>query len=447
MFDDIVLHVVMPFLNGFIFELMVCATMFVHDVPRRRGFAWRLPVCVILLIVVTAVTHYESGFISYSGYGTSMVAPGTWMMAMRFALLYIGLFLTVRACFVLEGWQSVFVTVAAVSMQHFVYCVTLLVVMRLREPWSDSGTWEGSFVFLAISAMMGVIGYLLFARRLHGTLGRYVGGPRLLLVFIGVTLCVDIMSCCFDGYAWTGEVSDGAYALMLLTRVIVCVFVLMLLDDIVNREQAERDDAMLRGMLIQQKAQLDSDKATIDLINVKAHDIKRQLSLLGNRISPQEIDELSHTIGTYDASVRTGNEALDVLLTSRALICEQRGIAFERIVDGSKLSFMSPTDIYSLVGNALDNAIEAVDVIEDRADRYISLVVREDRGMLLIHMANPYVGELSFDDGLPRSTKGDDRYHGFGMRSMRMIAERYDGTMSVRAEDGVFRINIVLPAR
>lgn len=447
MFGDIVLHVVMPFLNGFILELMACAAMFVYDAPRRRGFAWRLPVCVILLVAVAVITHYKTGFIPYPMSDANIMTLGSWAMTMRFVLLYVGLFLAVRACFALEAWQSVFVTVAAVSMQHFVYCATRLITMRLPGSWSDSGTWEGACVFLTISAAMGVAGYLLFARRLRGTLGRYAGGPRLLLIFIGVTLCVDIMSCHFDGYAMVGEVSDDAYVLMLLTRMIVCVFVLMLLDDIVNRERAERDDAMLRGMLIQQKAQLDSDRATIDLINVKVHDIKRQLSLLGNRISPQEIDELSRTVGAYDASVRTGNEALDVLLTSRALLCEQRGITFERIVDGTKLGFMRPTDIYSLFGNALDNAIEAVEAIGDRADRYISLIVREDRGMLLIHMENPYVGELSFDDGLPRSTKGDDRYHGFGMRSMRMIAERYDGTISVRAGDGVFRTNVVLPAR
>lgn len=442
MFADVMVHVVLPLMNGFIVELMACAAMLIWSAPRRQQFLRRLLTSMILLIAVTVVTHYQMGIVPFVGQGTVL---GTWIMAGRFAMLYVGLFLALRVCFVIDVWQSVFVTVAAVAMQHFVYCSTRLITAVTPKPWNDTHTWEGGCLFLAVSIVMGVLGYMLFARRLHGLLDQYGGGPHLLLIFIGVTLCVDIISCFFDGYAAVGGVSDGAYTLMVLTRMLVCVFVLVLLDDIVNRERAERDDAMMQGMLIQQKSQLESDKATIDLINIKAHDMKRQLALLGNRITPEEIEELSRTVNVYDASSHTGNEALDVLLTNRAMICEQRGIKFERIVDGSQLASMRPTDIYSLVGNALDNAIEASSAVEPSAERYISLTIREDKGMTLIHVENPFIGKLTYCDGLPRTTKDDDRYHGFGMRSMRMIAEQYGGTMSVRSADNVFLVNIVLP--
>ena len=63
-----------------------------------------------------------------------------------------------------------------------------------------------------------------------------------------------------------------------------------------------------------------------------------------------------------------------------------------------------------------------------------------------IHMENRYAGEMSFSDGLPQTTKGDTANHGFGMRSMRGIVARHGGTMTVRAKDGVFSINVLLPA-
>ena len=65
--------------------------------------------------------------------------------------------------------------------------------------------------------------------------------------------------------------------------------------------------------------------------------------------------------------------------------------------------------------------------------------------MVSAHFENYYAGELDFDDGLPLTTKSDKRYHGFGMKSIKMLAEKYGGYVSVKAEDGVFNLNILLP--
>lgn len=447
MWADVALRVVLPLLNGFVVELMACAAMFVHGAPRRRRFAVRVALCAAGLVGVAVLTHYRVGVVPYAMISSTVPWAATPAMALRFVLLYACLYAAIRRCFDIGRWQAVFVVVAAVSLQHAVYCATRLLTTWPPRAWSASTRWDESLAFLAVSAALLAVGYVLFARPLHGTLERYGGSPRLVMVFVGVMLCVDVFSCQLDYYAGLGEVSSGAYALTMLTRMLMCVFVLVLLDDIVNRELAERDDAMLRGMLRQQRSQLESDKVTIDLINVKAHDIKRQLSLLGNRISQDEIDELSRTVGLYDASAHTGNEALDVLLTNRALVCGQHGIAFERVVDGTALGFMRPTDVYALVGNAVDNAIEAVERLDGGAERYVRLTVRRDRGMALIHVENPFAGQVRFVDGLPRTSKDDTRNHGFGTRSMRMIAQRYGGAMTMTAQRGVFLVNIVLPLR
>ena len=106
---------------------------------------------------------------------------------------------------------------------------------------------------------------------------------------------------------------------------------------------------------------------------------------------------------------------------------------------------MKPTDIYSLFGNAVDNALEAVSKLPADADRYIAMSVRADKGMVLVHVENPYAGEVRFDDELPRTSKVDKRCHGFGTRSMRMIVERYDGVLTMDARDGVFSVDALIP--
>ena len=75
----------------------------------------------------------------------------------------------------------------------------------------------------------------------------------------------------------------------------------------------------------------------------------------------------------------------------------------------------------------------------------ISLQIRKSMNLVLLHVDNKYMGEIRMKDGIPKSTKGDDVNHGFGMWSMRLIAEKYRGTLTVAVEQGIFNLNVVIP--
>mgnify|MGYP000110845584 FL=1 len=63
--------------------------------------------------------------------------------------------------------------------------------------------------------------------------------------------------------------------------------------------------------------------------------------------------------------------------------------------------------------------------------------------MLIVQEENYFCGGLDFKDGLPQTTKDDKNYHGFGMRSIRMIVNKYEGALSAYAKDGVYYLNII----
>lgn len=105
---------------------------------------------------------------------------------------------------------------------------------------------------------------------------------------------------------------------------------------------------------------------------------------------------------------------------------------------------MSVTDIGSLFGNALENAIQAVQKLDNPDDRIISLKVEEKGGMLLIRVENSYAETLEFDGELPKTTKEDNGYHGFGLKSIRMVAERYGGVMRIQAGEQ-FVLTVLIP--
>ena len=113
------------------------------------------------------------------------------------------------------------------------------------------------------------------------------------------------------------------------------------------------------------------------------------------------------------------------------------------MADGEALSFMSNADIYSLFGNALHNAIEALAGIEEEK-RVIRMAVRRQGKMVSVHAENYCEGVQFGQDGLPKTQKGE-RGHGYGMRSMRMVAEKYGGFLTAEARGNVFVLDIVIP--
>lgn len=78
------------------------------------------------------------------------------------------------------------------------------------------------------------------------------------------------------------------------------------------------------------------------------------------------MDEIEKSVSLYDANVKTGNTVLDTILTEKSLLCYKKGIILSCVADGENIAFMEDADVYSLFGNALDNAIEAVLKLEEQ---------------------------------------------------------------------------------
>ncbi|MDY6392729.1 MAG: ATP-binding protein [Bacilli bacterium] len=112
-----------------------------------------------------------------------------------------------------------------------------------------------------------------------------------------------------------------------------------------------------------------------------------------------------------------------------------------------KVDFLvGESDIYSLLGNILDNAIEATVQLPE-GQRSISLTVKKAHGFAHINADNPYMEKnLRFgQDGLPLTSKENKANHGYGIKSIAYVAEKYHGDLSIKAEDGVFSLSVMIP--
>ena len=106
---------------------------------------------------------------------------------------------------------------------------------------------------------------------------------------------------------------------------------------------------------------------------------------------------------------------------------------------------MEDADVYALFGNILDNAMEAVERLDEPDKRLISLTVRAQDHFLIVSQENYYDGVLELDHGLPVTTKADKRFHGFGMQSIKMLTEKYGGDLRLQTSGGIYRLSILFP--
>lgn len=225
------------------------------------------------------------------------------------------------------------------------------------------------------------------------------------------------------------------YISMLIVQITVLAYI---------KEKTEFDT--LQKMWLEEQKQYKLIKENIEAINIKCHDLKHQIRHLRetNQVDEQYLAELEKSISIYNSAVRTGNDTLDVILTDKRLHCTANGIQFTCMAEGEKIGFMEPMDIFSLFGNALDNAIEYTEQLIPEK-RFIHLSVRATNQLLLIHIENPFEGVLTFRDGIPVTTKSDKDYHGYGMRSIKRIIRKYGGNLSISTENMLFQLNIMIP--
>ncbi len=230
-----------------------------------------------------------------------------------------------------------------------------------------------------------------------------------------------------------------------LYSVAIGFFVAVMLFGILEEGYLRHEIEVVDTLYKENMRQYELSKATMESI----HDLKHRISAVlrdSDGISVKERDELEDKIFILDDMVKTGNETLDIILAEKKMLCRQYGIEFDCMADGAKLSFMETYDLYVLFGNALSNAIEGTCRQPEGAPRLVFLNISGKDCYIAIHIENTYDGSVVFENGLPLTGKEDKMAHGFGIKSMDRITEKYQGVMTLWAEDGLFNLDIVFPA-
>lgn len=217
-----------------------------------------------------------------------------------------------------------------------------------------------------------------------------------------------------------------------------------------RREMALRYelDAM-SGLFKRQYEQYEQFVANNDAMHRVYHDLKHQIAYLESETSREKrmesLKEMKEIIRTHESWVNTGNQVLDVLLTSKGLLCVKEGILMTCYANAKPLDFMDVMDVCSIFGNIIDNAIEYERTVQNPDDRLIKIHVGTRGAFLLIRIQNYCETSIAFDGDTPATTKADKQLHGYGLRSVRQSCEKYGGHLSLEQADGWFTVTALIP--
>lgn len=404
---------------------------------ERRGHA---PLRALLAVAVFYAGELLQEPLRRMAMGSSMP-----LLMLTFAITLTTTCVAVLLVWRVSPWQALFCCTAGYIAQNLISGTSNLIdtlvcaAGRPELPWSST---------LLMGCLLVYPLYLwLFVRLVRRHNLADISEPQIILVALAVVATVIGLDVVVKSLG-ASTLGLEAYLMARLAHGVLCGFTLFSEQKILAARQLATEREAERRMAAERERQYQLSRKNIDAINVKCHDIKHQIRSLadGGRVADgRALEDLAAEIAIYDSTVKTGNPALDVILTEKGLVCSGEKITLAVIADGRALECLEPQEIYSLFGNALDNAIEAVRGIEKPERRLISLNVRRSGTMCVINVENSCDAAPAFRDGLPVTTKADAGSHGFGTRSMRGIVERHGGVLTMGCEDGVFHVDALLP--
>ena len=326
---------------------------------------------------------------------------------------------------------------AGVAVQHIGHHLSRLIGLL---PFV--GVWNSVLEFLTCAVLCVIVvftlGWMLKKDNAYETADISVTAVSaiIVLICIGITRLLRLG----DALNLYAVICTSVYA---ITCCLLALFIRFFLSRFIRLKS---EHLVLQHIREEELRQFEVDRENAELLSIKYHDLKHVLLSLEARFPEAEIDSLRELVESYDSTYHTGLDALDIILNEKNSRCRSRNILLTCMGNGAELGFMDIMDVYSLFGNILENAITAVEKIEVPGKRLISLIIEQKGSFVMISAKNYSDTEsLTFTDGLPDTTKDvEPGYHGYGLKSIRLIAQKYHGDISVSAENGMFQVNIYM---
>ncbi|MCL6658789.1 MULTISPECIES: GHKL domain-containing protein [Paenibacillus] len=239
------------------------------------------------------------------------------------------------------------------------------------------------------------------------------------------------------------------YVFSVLGSLFLNVFIVYVFDNMVEKVQLAHENTQLQRQMDYQDANYEKTVHSFKNIKSIIHDINQQFLYIDECIQRNELaaagDHIKSTLNTIEGAyqrVNSGNLVIDALVTNTLAMGQANGIKIDtKIQLHSQHIQIDRYDLCVVLGNMLDNAIEASKKVRQAEDRYILIAIHSTSSALVIQIMN-HVEQPIVD---LKSEKPNPEYHGIGLTNISRMCEKYGGHMSIEHQHRKFNNMVVLP--
>jgi len=216
--------------------------------------------------------------------------------------------------------------------------------------------------------------------------------------------------------------------------------------------EAEQEQARLKS---EQAGLLERDYTTLSntyAVHARLfHDLHNHIGALRQLLlheryaeAVQYLDELQAPVREMTDTVWTGDETVDYLINSKGAAAANWGIQLRAQVEFPRHTDIQSADLCAILGNLLDNALEAARQVAAPEQRFVRLTIRRVNQMLVIKVENSFAASPVQEKGELKSTKAEGGLHGWGLKSAQTAAEKYDGMVRTTYTGDLFQAVVTL---
>lgn len=243
------------------------------------------------------------------------------------------------------------------------------------------------------------------------------------------------------------------WLIKLLLICILCVIISVTLTILLLKLKYDRRLSDFQDSLL--KKQRDEVQNIYQTMRAWRHDYHNHIQSIKAMLAMKKFEELDAYLGTLeqdldsiDIAIRTGNVSLDAILSSKVSIARKNNIEVNCTAKVPGELKITDVHLCAIVGNLLDNAIEACEKIKSSGEnafpqKFIRIYIGMFKEQLYISVSNSTNAKHRRRlNELVTSKLGE---HGFGLRRIDKIAEQYDGFVNRKNEPGIFATEVMLP--
>lgn len=412
--------------NEFTTQLILIALLYISVFKKRSLFYVRYPLCFAVIIGLQYLQRF--GLLP-------MPVP------LNYILIVAMLTATMLICYKTNIIQAMFASVCIYGGQHIISNISYVFIFSIMKLAGKMDLYVYYYVVMPLIMAAGMAVTYIFPVRAIMRKGE-LKFNNLIIYYFAVAFVLVASTLTHYGRNAIFWSLEGVIYLLVISTLFTCSTMLVGFMNL-SKKELEEENAILQEILHKDEQRYEQAKLSGEKIQIKYHDMKQRMH--HGIVDYESLKEVESDSEIIKSTYFTGNNALDVILSEKALMCERLGIRFICTADGAAIDFMKPHHIYSFVGNALENAVESLKDETDESLREITVSITRRENTCIIKTVNYVKHRVKILDGMPVTIKSDMENHGFGAKSMKSVVLKYGGHISFYEEDSNFIMIAMIP--